>query len=164
MKKPNAKAYGQDNELWERGGKKAYEAAVKNWEAYVRKYGAIQNKPGRQRTRPIHESWNEALKFFDSSNPQRSQGAFCRWAGIKPATFSNWKNKPLTDDVERWILEWDYIGDGQGLDGSQNTNADRVEDTPKTSPMERGRIIYSQYRESGYAVPGLKKKKDVKNG
>ena len=65
-------------------------------------------QPGRARTRPVHESWNKVLQLFDSTNPQRSQGAFCRWAGIKPATFSNWKNKPLTDDVERFILEWEF--------------------------------------------------------
>ena len=121
MKKPNAKAYGQDNELWEKGGKKAYESAYLKWVEYREKYGQ-----GHKRVHPIHESWNKVLQLFDSTNPKRSQGAFCRWADIKPATFSNWKNKPLSDDVERWILEWAYIGDGQGLDGSQNTNQHRV--------------------------------------
>lgn len=135
--------------------KEGYEKAIEKFKAEMN-----SSQKGVQRTRPIHESWNKVLELFDSTNPQRSQGAFCRWSGVKPATFSNWKNKPLTDDVERWILEWHWIGDGEGLDGSMNTNQDQVEDTP--SPMERGRIIYNQYRQSGYAVPGLKKK--LKNG
>lgn len=102
MKKPNPKAYGFDNELWDKGGKKAYEAAYLKWAEYRTKYG-IQ---GRTRTRPVHESWNEVLKLFDSSNPQRSQGAFCRWAGVNRASFSTKQVKPLGDDMERFILEW----------------------------------------------------------
>jgi len=46
------------------------------------------------------------LKLFDSSNPQRSQGAFCRWAGINRTSFSSKQVKPLGDDMERFILEW----------------------------------------------------------
>lgn len=101
MKKPNAEKYGQDNELWEKGGKKAYEAAYLQWVEYREKYGQ-----GHNRTRPIHESWNEILKHFDSSKSQRSQGAFCRWANLNPASFSSWKTKPLKDNLERFILEW----------------------------------------------------------
>jgi hypothetical protein len=103
MKKPNPKAYGLDNELWEKGGKKAYEAAYLKWAEYREKYGM----QGHNRIRPIHPSWNEVLKLFDSSNPQRSQGAFCRWAGLNRASFSSKQVKPLGDDMERWILEWD---------------------------------------------------------
>jgi len=101
MKKPNPKAYGKENELWEKGGKKAYEAAYLQWAEYREKYGQ-----GHRRTRPIHKSWNEILKHFDSSNPERSQGAFCRWANINPSSFSSKKVKPLGDDMERFILEW----------------------------------------------------------
>lgn len=67
-------------------------------------------KPGRQRSRPIHESWLPILNLFDSSNPQRSQGAFCRWAGINRSSFSAAQCKPLGDDTERFILEWDAKG------------------------------------------------------
>lgn len=104
MKKPNPKAYGLDNELWQKGGKKAYEAAYLKWAEYRQKYGI---NPGRTRTRPIHPSWNEVLSLFDSSNPERSQGAFCRWSGIDRAAFSAKQCKPLGGDMERFILEWD---------------------------------------------------------
>lgn len=83
-------------------------------------------KPGRQRTRPVHPSWNGTLENFDSTNPLRSQGAFCRWAGINRATFSAMQCKPLLSHIELWISEWLYIGDGQGLDGSMNTNQHMV--------------------------------------
>lgn len=153
MKRPTKSQFGwTTNGHWINGDQDAYYDALKDWE----------NRPfvagGRPRSRPIHESWNEVLKLFNPNDPTRSQRAFCAWAGINPATFSSWQTKPITH-VENWILEWHWIGDG-----STNTNQDRVEDTPKKSPMERGRIIYSQYRQSGYAVPGLKKKKEVKNG
>ena len=104
---------------WLHGDEASYNNAV----ATLKKYGS---RPGRARTHDVHPSWTDYVTHFDPTNPERSQGAFCRWADIKPATFSNWKNKPLRDDVERWILEWHYIGDGQGLDGSMNTNQDRV--------------------------------------
>ena len=61
---------------------------------------------GIQRTRPIHPSWIKVLEVFDSSNPQRSQGAFCRWAGIRSSSLSAAKNKPITDKIELKLSEW----------------------------------------------------------
>jgi len=107
MKKPNPKAYGLDNELWEKGGKKAYEIAYLKWAEYRTKYGT---GIGRTRTRPIHESWNEVLKLFNPNDKERSQGAFCRWSGINRTSFSSKQVKPLRDDMERFILEWDAKG------------------------------------------------------
>ena len=82
---------------WLHGDEEAYKGAVRMW---------ANRPPGKERTRPIHESWVEILKHFDSSNPQRSQNAFCRWGNLNPASFSSWKVKPLRDDLERFILEW----------------------------------------------------------
>lgn len=153
MKKPLRSEFGYSKKTgWQDDrDRDLYDAALLQWYNQPRQMG-------KARTRPIHPSWEPVLKHFDSSDPIRSQGAFCRWAGVKPATFSNWKHKPLIDDVEKWILEWVWIGDGQGLDGSMNTGKDAK------AGMERGRIIYQQYKESGYAVPGLKRKNEVRNG
>ena len=86
---------------WLHGDEEAYNRTVKLW----------QSRPkGRERTRPIHPSWNEVLKLFDSSDPKHSQGAFCRWAGINRASFSSKQVKPLGDNMERFILEWDAKG------------------------------------------------------
>jgi integrase len=99
MKKPQKEDYGWNEETgWTLGGKAKFKSDIKTWE--------IARPKGKVRIHPIHESWVEILKYFDSSNPQRSQGAFCRWANIKPASFSSKKVKPLGDDLERFILEW----------------------------------------------------------
>lgn len=127
MKKPLRSEFGYSKKTgWQNErNRDLYDAALLKW----------YNRPvqeGKKRVHPIHESWNKVLSLFDSTNPQRSQNAFCAWADIKPATFSNWKNKPLTDDVESWILEWNWIGDGEGLEGSWNTNQDRVKKEVKS--------------------------------
>ena len=121
MKKPLRSEFGYSKKTgWQdERDRDLYDAALLKW------YNQPK-KPGRQRIRPIHPSWEKVLKLFDSSNPQRSQGAFCRWANINRSMFSTWKTKPLLSHVENWILEWEYIGDGEGLDGSMNTNQDRV--------------------------------------
>lgn len=98
MKKPNPKAYGEDNELWDKGGKEAYEKAYLKWAEYRTKYGS---QSGRVRMRPIHPSWESVLKHFDSTNPQRSQGAFCRWADLNRGTFSAMQCKA----IEQWVIE-----------------------------------------------------------
>jgi hypothetical protein len=103
MKKPNPKAYGSENELWEKGGKKAYESAYLKWAEYREKYCI---KPGRKRSRPIHESWNDYLKCFNPNNPQRSQGAFCRWSHVNRATFSSMQTRQITIDTEELISVW----------------------------------------------------------
>lgn len=87
--------------------------------------------PGRARSaeRPIHPSWADYVKHFNPTDPTRSQGAFCRWSGIRSSSLSAAKRKPITDRMELKISEWLemlWIGDGEGLDGSWNTNQDRV--------------------------------------
>jgi hypothetical protein len=83
---------------WRHGNEEGYNNLVKLW----------SNRPkGRQRTRPIHPSWEEVLKLFNPNDKERSQGAFCRWAGINRASFSSKQVKPLLSHVENWILEWD---------------------------------------------------------
>ena len=117
MKKPNPKAYGQDNELWEKGGKEAYEKAYLKWAEYRTKYGS---QSGRVRLRPIHPSWESILQYFDSTNPKLSQGAFCRYVNQEPATKGYWKNgltpamlsaaktKQITNQMYAWIHRWAY--------------------------------------------------------
>jgi hypothetical protein len=86
---------------WLHGDEAAYDSCVRMW----------ANRPkGRERTRPIHPSWEEVLKLFNPNDKERSQGAFCRWAGINRASFSSKQVKPLGDDMERFILEWDAKG------------------------------------------------------
>lgn len=102
MKKPTKSAFGwTTNGHWINGDQDAYYDALKDWE----------NRPfvagGRPRTRPIHESWNEVLDLFNPNDLMCSQRAFCAWADINRGTFSSWQVKPLTDDVERFILEWE---------------------------------------------------------
>ena len=101
MKKPLRSEYGYSKKTgWQDDrDRDLYDAALLEYYNQPRKAGKV-------RVRPIHESWIEVLKHFDSSNLQRSQGAFCRWANLKPASFSSWKTKPLKDDLERFILEW----------------------------------------------------------
>lgn len=111
-RKPQKSDFGcPPGATWESGGNlKKYLAALKKWESRPK------NPGGRPRTRDrhIHPSWELVLKCFDSTNPQRSQGAFCRWAGLKRASFSSWQTKPLRDDVERWILEWEFYAKQKG--------------------------------------------------
>lgn len=99
MTPPKKTDYGYSGlTFWENGDLKGYMKAYAEWESRPRLVS-------RARKYPVHESWNEVLGLFNLTD--RSQGAFCRWAGINRASFSSWKKKPLTDDVERWILEWD---------------------------------------------------------
>ena len=107
---------------WLHGDEASYNNAV----ATLKKYGA---KPGRSRTHDIHPSWNGYIENFNPTDPTRSQGAFCRWSGIRSSSLSAAKRKPITDRMELKISEWLemlWIGDGEGLDGSWNTNQDRV--------------------------------------
>ena len=66
--------------------------------------GRIQ--PGRARSYPVHPSWNEYLPYFISTNPTRSQGAFCRWAGLSTAYVSAAKNKRITKAIEEKLSTW----------------------------------------------------------
>lgn len=63
-------------------------------------------KPGRQRTHEIHPSWIPYIAHFDPTNPTRSQGAFCRWSGIRPSSLSSAKRKPITNVIEVKLSEW----------------------------------------------------------
>ena len=105
MKKPNPKAYGQDNELWEKGGKKAYEAAYLQWAEYCAKY-EIKRLPGRRRDAPVHPSWTDYVAHFDPTDPTRSQNAFCNWAKIRPSSLSSAKRKSITDRMDVKLSEW----------------------------------------------------------
>jgi len=64
--------------------------------------------PGRARSaeRPIHPSWADYVAHFDPTNPYRSQGAFCRWAGIRPSSLSAAKRKPITGRIELLVSQW----------------------------------------------------------
>ena len=65
--------------------------------------------PGRARTRPIHESWNDYLPYFDPTNHERSMGAFCRAVKMSRSALSNALSKPLTGEwnmaLDFWIEE-----------------------------------------------------------
>ena len=62
--------------------------------------------PGRARTHNIHPSWLLDVDEFDPTNPTRSQGAFCRWAGIRSSSLSAAKRKPITGRVELLVSQW----------------------------------------------------------
>lgn len=64
--------------------------------------------PGRARSeeRPIHPSWADYVAHFDSTNPERSQNAFCAWAGMRPSSLSAAKRKPITNRIELLISQW----------------------------------------------------------
>ena len=62
--------------------------------------------PGRTRTHDIHQSWNGYIENFDPTNPTCSQGAFCRWSGIRPSSLSAAKRKPITNAIELKLSEW----------------------------------------------------------
>jgi hypothetical protein len=98
MKKPTRSEFGYSKKTgWQdERDRDLYDAALLKW----------YNRPrtttgGRQRTRPIHPSWESVLKHFDSTNPQRSQGAFCRWADLNRGTFSAMQCKA----IEQWVIE-----------------------------------------------------------
>lgn len=103
MKKPTRADFG-----WTRQhGWKSKEDIDKWSDALCTFENSPKTPGGRPATNPIHESWNKISKLFDSSSFYRSRRAFCRWAGINYSTFSTMQRKPLKDDVERWILEWE---------------------------------------------------------
>lgn len=108
MKKPNRSEFGYSKKTgWQdERDRDLYDAALLQW----------YNRPrtttgGRQRTRPIHPSWNEVLKNFDSTNPQRSQGAFCKWVGLNRGTFSAMQCKQLSPKIAADIAAWAWKTD-----------------------------------------------------
>lgn len=105
MKKPLRSQFGYSKKTgWQdERDRDLYDAALLKW----------YNQPkqqGRTRTRPIHESWNEVLQLFDSSKPQRSQGAFCRWSGIDRAAFSGKQCRPIELHIVELIGVWNAQG------------------------------------------------------
>ncbi len=62
--------------------------------------------PGRARTHDVHPSWNGYIENFDPTDPTRSQGAFCRWSGIRASSLSSAKRKPITNVIEVKLSEW----------------------------------------------------------
>ena len=108
MKKPTKAEFGYSRETgWQdERDIDLYYNALKAWENRTRNHVS-----GRQRTRPIHPSWEPILQHFDSTNPLRSQGAFCRWADLNRATFSAMQCKPILPKIaayiNAWIENWD---------------------------------------------------------
>ena len=75
------------------------------WVEYREKYGITAGRP-RSAEHPIHPSWADYVAHFDPTNPTRSQGAFCRWAGIRPSSLSAAKRKPITNRIELLVSQW----------------------------------------------------------
>ena len=104
MKKPTKEDFGYiPGAGWtDQDEMNKYVDAVCAWEIRPRKSG------GRPRSveRPIHPSWNGYIENFDPIDPTRSQGAFCRWSGIRPSSLSAAKRKPITDRIELKLSEW----------------------------------------------------------
>lgn len=102
MTQPRKTDYGYSGlTFWENGDLKAYMKAYQEWEARPRLVSS-----GRKRTREIHPSWLPYLKYFVPTNPGRSQRAFCRFAKIETASFSNAKCKPIDGKMELKLSEW----------------------------------------------------------
>ena len=105
MKEPNESDYGFTDEKGWPSWESEYEF-LKAYRIWDKQRKTPKESGGRPRTRHIHPSWSEVLKHFDSTNPQRSQGAFCRWADLNRGTFSAMQCKPLSDDMEQKISVW----------------------------------------------------------
>lgn len=105
MKEPNESDYGFTDEKGWPTWESEYEF-LKAYRTWDKQRKAPKESGGRPRTRPIHPSWEPVLKHFDSTNPQRSQGAFCRWAGLNRGTFSAMQCKPLLSHTEYLISQW----------------------------------------------------------
>lgn len=104
MKKPKKEDFGYVFGIgWtDPNGKRKYGNAIVAWETRPRK------QPGRARSaeRPIHPSWTDYVAHFDPTNPERSQCAFCRWAGMRPSSLSAAKRKPITTRIELLVSQW----------------------------------------------------------
>lgn len=106
MKKPTRADFGWTKEMkWVEGFQDKYYEALKAWENQPKTTTA-----GRQRTRPIHPSWNDVLQNFDSNDSTRSQGAFCRWADLNRGIFSAMQCKPIPMYVAELVGAWNAQG------------------------------------------------------
>jgi len=102
MPAPKKTDYGYSGlTFWENGDLKGYMKAYAKWEARPRLVSS-----GRKRSREIHPSWLPYLKHFTPTNPARSQRAFCRFANIETAYFSNAKCRQISEKMELKLNEW----------------------------------------------------------
>lgn len=101
MKKPLRSEYGYSKKTgWQdERDRDLYDAALLQWYNQPRQIG-------KARTSPIHPSWEPVLKHFDSTNSTRSQGAFCRLAGLNRGTFSAMQCKPLPIHIAELVGVW----------------------------------------------------------
>lgn len=101
MKKPLRSEFGYSKKTgWQDDrDRDLYDAALLQWYNQPRQMG-------KARTRPIHPSWEPILQHFDSTNPLRSQGAFCRWADFNRGTFSAMQCKPIEPIIAAYINAW----------------------------------------------------------
>ena len=102
MKRPQKEDFGYVFGVgWtDPNGKRKYGNALVAWETRPRNLG------GRPRIEPAHPSWTDYVAHFDPTNPARSQGAFCRWAGIRPSSLSAAKRKQIHIAMEEAISIW----------------------------------------------------------
>jgi hypothetical protein len=104
MKKPLRSQFGYSKKTgWQdERDRDLYDAALLQWYNQPKQ----TNQPGRRRDKPMHPSWVDYVAHFDLTDSTRSQGAFCRWAGIRSSSLSAAKNKPITDKMEVKLSEW----------------------------------------------------------
>ena len=103
MKKPTKSSFGWTvNGRWATGNRDGYFNALKAWEGRKHGTGGRPRSPGR----PIHESWQPYMELFDSSNPTRSQGAFCRFTGVERSVLSNALSNGMSDKWKGRIEVW----------------------------------------------------------
>ena len=62
--------------------------------------------PGRARMHDVHPSWLPYVAHFNPTDPTRSQGAFCRWSGIRASSLSSAKRKPIPLHLEELLSAW----------------------------------------------------------
>lgn len=105
MKKPLRSEYGYSKKTgWQdERDRDLYDAALLQWYNQPRQMGKV-------RTRPIHPSWSDVLKHFDSTNPQRSQGAFCSWSRLHRATFSAMQIREIPMHIVELVGAWNAQG------------------------------------------------------
>jgi len=89
---------------WLHGDEASYNACVRMW---------TNRLIGRVRVKPVHPSWKEYDALFDRTDPTRSQGAFCRWAGMATGSVSSMKNKQISvrmaEKISIWIEELEKL-------------------------------------------------------
>lgn len=102
LEKPTPAACGYNSPRKKDWDKYGYEKALKKW----KQRPLAKTNGGRPPKKPIHPSWTDYVAHFDPADPERSQGAFCRWSGIRPSSLSAAKNKPISNKIELKLSEW----------------------------------------------------------